>query len=751
MSEALEIIPVGWRPPRPPPLSRLEDRMGVDGFILTAEEIVDAWTHHRMYPVALASTVDTDAALLLGAWLGKSRNRFEPSQLPWVPVGTVGPLLVLGHMGPSLCPPPLPWGTFQGVCLRRDDYERQLANVSLVLEGRDQTENPWVLQGSGGGVGCFPGTLVMPTDRGNALRFVAEYFLHRPENVGAFEAALAKGEAPDEDLPLGYAAALWFLTNSGAVVQPVNVRLLESGQRRVPETLRKRISVVAEVGLHLWCAAGTLPQAEAEDRLYAELGEGWRVNWLLRAPEEQPTRLSAAASTTPSGTAAPFKIVLPGSGGPRGGKVDVVEAEERLIVLEERDWARFDPRHRDSAEPESLWKWAVYKSLLDGATDLHIEPGPANTRVRQRIDGLLEEILEVPTAVGEAMVYSLMTQVGLGSDKYRPVDGSFQVEVVAKVSSRHQTVRVRANAYPVRGVTQKIALRFLPRQGVVPSLDALLSHRPAKYLNRAISRPEGLVLVCGPTGSGKTTTIFSALSVLNRADVNVTTLENPVEILLEGTNQAEVNPRRDVTWDVLNRAFLRQDPDIGLIGEIRDEDTAKTILRAALTGHLVFGSLHTKSCPTSVIRMTDLGAEANMLAESLILVECQRLIRRVCPQCRRERAPTAVEIDLYRKHAVRPPEVLLDPSPHSHDCEHCRGRGYRGRAAAVEVLPNVPAVRQMIEERAVSQVYADWMRTHGLQTVFENALELAAAGVTSLEEALTLQDAWDGEEWKHLY
>jgi type II secretory ATPase GspE/PulE/Tfp pilus assembly ATPase PilB-like protein len=748
-SADLEIVPVGWRPPRSPRLMDLNTRTGVDGFVLTADELAAAWANHRMYPVSLASTIDADAALLLCAWLTASGERFDPIELPWLPVGCVGPILILGHVDPSLRTPPLPWGTFQPICLRRDDYERQLANVSLVMEGRATSENPD--EQYRGGIGRFPNPLVVPTERENALRFLSEYYLHRPSALQSLEARLGAADPIVDALPPGYHAALSFLLSDAALVQPVNLRLSEAGQQRVPESLRKRVQVIAEFGNQLWCASTTFPQADAEDRLYAELGEGWTIHWLLRAPEEQAPRPSPTAVTSSAGTNAPFKIVLPSIQPDRTHKADLVEAEERLIVLEEKDWSRFDPRHRDSAEPEGLWKWAMYKALMDGATDLHIEPGPTTTRVRQRIDGLLEEILEVPTAVGEAMVYSLMTQVGLGSDKYRPIDGSFQVEIVARISTRHQTVRVRANAYPVRGVTQKIALRFLPRQGAVPPLEGLLPPRHAGYMARAISRPEGLILVCGPTGSGKTTTIFSALSVLNRPDLNVTTLENPVEILLEGTNQAEVNPKRDVTWHSLNRAFLRQDPDVGLIGEIRDEDTAQTILRAALTGHLVFGSLHTKSCPTSLIRMTDLGAEPNMLAESLILVECQRLIRRVCPNCRRERKPTLPECLVFERHQLSAPERLFQPGEHSADCEHCRGRGYRGRTAAVEVLPNVPAVRQMIEEKAVSQTYIDWMRGHGLQTVFENALELAAAGLTSLDEALTLQDAWDGEEWKHLY
>ena len=719
---------------------------GVDGFVIGANEIVDGFMEHRMYPVQLASTLDVETVRLFYFWLKRSHHAFQPERLPWLPVARVGPVLLLGHVRIGLIAPPLSWGTFQPVLLRREDYDRHLAHVAALIES--WTAHEPSSADLAFGAGRFPSTLVMPTDRHNALGFLLQYYHSTKGEAAVLENFITDRTASESALPLGYMAAEWFLRGEGAVVQPANLRFSEPTQRRLPEPLRKRATAVFELDRHLWCATASLPPLEIEDRLYAELGEGWTIHWLLRASDQAGLSDGNASAQSPGLGAS--KITLPTPAASRATKQDVIEAEERLIVLDDKDWQRFDPRHRDSAAPESLWKWAVFKALRDGSTDLHIEPGVHVTRLRHRVDGLLEEMLDVPTAVGEAMVYSLMTQVGLGSDKYRPIDGSFQIELVSRDSSRAQTVRVRASAYPIRGVTQKIALRFLPRQGAVPSLDHLLPSRPARYLTRAISRSEGLVLVCGPTGSGKTTTLFSALATLNRPDLNVTTLENPVEILLAGVNQAEINERREVTWANLNRAFLRQDPDVGLIGEIRDEDTAQTILRAALTGHLVFGSLHTKSCSTSIVRMTDLGAEPNMLAESLILVVSQRLVRRVCEKCRGEYEPDAEEKALFARHGVALPERLWRMGPHARDCNHCRGRGYRGRAAAVEVLPNVPAIRRKIEGRAGSQEYDEWMRAHQLPTVFENALELTAAGITTVSEALILQDAWEGADWAHL-
>jgi len=423
------------------------------------------------------------------------------------------------------------------------------------------------------------------------------------------------------------------------------------------------------------------------------------------------------------------------------------EIAEREIVLEERKWEPFDFRQRD-AQPDDYWRAALFKAVDAGSTDLHFEPGVGMGLVRYRMDGLLEEMVELPADVCEAMVNSLMTQTGLGSDRYRPKDGSFTVRVIGKTPGRNHEVRVRSNAYPVRGTTQKIALRLLAKQDEVPPMETLLPPMACTFMNRAISRPEGLILVCGPTGSGKTTTIFSCLAELNRPEYNITTLENPVEYVIPRINQGEVNEARQVTWQDLNTAFLRQDPDVGLIGEIRDTETARTVLRLANTGHLVFGSLHTKSCPTSVIRMLDLGASALMLSEALLLVQSQRLVRRVCPRCYKETETTTFEKELYARHALDVPKSLRRAD--CKGCEECRKRGYKGRIAAAEVLPNAPEVRVMIERNSPSREYLQWMRDRGLHTVFENALELAAAGKTTIEEALTLQDAWDGDEWDKL-
>ena len=258
-------------------------------------------------------------------------------------------------------------------------------------------------------------------------------------------------------------------------------------------------------------------------------------------------------------------------------------------------------------------------------------------------------------------------------------------------------------------------------------------------LIRAGECSQGLVLLCGPTGSGKTTTVFSALSELNHPDRNIMTLEDPVEYELEGVNQAELDLHRGVGWESLLKGFLRQDPDVGLIGEIRDLETATTAIRQALTGHVVFATLHTMSCARTVERLLDMGVNGDVLASALSLVVSQRLVRRLCLNCRTPRGLGEKEMQCFRAHKLVVPGRLWNAS-HA-GCPACK-QGYKGRVAAVEMLPVTRDVSGLIESRSRSRDYESWMTANCFYTVFESALMLAAEGITSMEEA---------EEWKPVW
>ena len=274
----------------------------------------------------------------------------------------------------------------------------------------------------------------------------------------------------------------------------------------------------------------------------------------------------------------------------------------------------------------------------------------------------------------------------------------------------------------------------------MPLLSDIMPPREARMLLRAGGSAHGLILFCGPTGSGKTTTVFSTLSALNRPENNILTLEDPVEYELEGVNQAELDVHRDVGWDVLLKGFLRQDPDLGLIGEIRDLETASTAIRQALTGHVVFATLHTMSCARTVERMLDMGVDGDVLASALSLVVSQRLVRRLCPECRVSRPIAMQERRCFEARGMLVPARLHEPSECG--CPHCR-QGYRGRMAAVEMLPVTREVSLLVEARVRSRDYEAWMKQQGFLTLFESALRLVAEGHTSFAEAEEWKPVWD--------
>jgi type IV pilus assembly protein PilB len=239
--------------------------------------------------------------------------------------------------------------------------------------------------------------------------------------------------------------------------------------------------------------------------------------------------------------------------------------------------------------------------------------------------------------------------------------------------------------------------------------------------------------------------VFSVLSELNTPDRNITTMEDPVEYELEGVNQAEIDTHRNVTWEPLLKGFLRQDPDAGLIGEIRDRATAETAIRQALTGHVVFATLHTISCAQTVERLIDMGVNADMLASALTLVASQRLVRCLCPQCRVRASADVRDRELFESHGFKAPAELWHPR--AAGCPECR-QGYKGRRAAVEILPIAEDVARLIEGRARARDFAEWARGNGFPTVYEVALGMAAEGITSMAEACEWQSVWEDFSWK---
>ncbi|PZW49767.1 type IV-A pilus assembly ATPase PilB [Pseudomonas sp. URMO17WK12:I2] len=372
----------------------------------------------------------------------------------------------------------------------------------------------------------------------------------------------------------------------------------------------------------------------------------------------------------------------------------------------------------------------VNKMLLDaikgGSSDLHFEPYERAYRVRFRTDGILHETARPPIQLAPRISARLKVMAGLDiSERRKPQDGRIKMKI-----SKSKSIDFRVNTLPTLW-GEKIVMRILDSSSAQMGIDALGYEESQKelYLN-ALKQPQGMILVTGPTGSGKTVSLYTGLNILNTPDVNISTAEDPVEINLEGINQVNVNPKQGMDFTQALRAFLRQDPDIIMVGEIRDLDTASIAIKAAQTGHMVMSTLHTNSAAETLTRLRNMGVPSFNIATSVNLIIAQRLARKLCASCKKE-------VDVPR-------EVLLEEGfPESKigsfkiyspvGCENCKN-GYKGRVGIYEVVKNTPSLQRIIMEEGNSIDIAAQMRKDGFNDLRTSALVKAMQGVTSLEE-----------------
>ncbi len=366
------------------------------------------------------------------------------------------------------------------------------------------------------------------------------------------------------------------------------------------------------------------------------------------------------------------------------------------------------------------------------ASDIHIEPQEKTTRVRYRIDGILQEKLTVPEEIHESLVSRIKILSGMKIDEKRiPQDGRFNFK------AGDEDVDLRVSSLPTAW-GEKVVMRLLKKTGGVPGLQELgLRGRGLKNLQDAILRPHGIILICGPTGSGKTTTLYSIISVINTSKVNIVTLEDPIEYKIAGVNQVQVNPAAGLTFASGLRSFLRQDPNIILVGEIRDQETADLAIQASLTGHLVFATLHTNDASGALPRLLDMGAEPYLLASSMTAIVAQRVLRKIHDKCKSAYDPEPKIVEEMKK-------VLGSLWPEGKETKLYKGKGdadcgnsgYYGRVGIFEVLPISEQIGRLILERAPSSAIEKTAREEGMLTLKQDGYLKVLEGVTGIEEVL---------------
>ncbi len=371
--------------------------------------------------------------------------------------------------------------------------------------------------------------------------------------------------------------------------------------------------------------------------------------------------------------------------------------------------------------------------LADGvssrASDIHVEPAEGAVVVRYRIDGVLRQVMKIPRSAGLPLISRIKIMSGLDiADRLRPQDGR------ARVSVNGEAIDLRVSTLPA-SLGEKVVIRILAQKATVLSLKGLgLNPQEGELIERLLRHKEGIVLVTGPTGSGKTTTLYSALRLIQSEGVNIVTVEDPVEYRLgENIVQVQVHEKAGLTFASALRSILRQDPDVVLIGEIRDQETAQIALQASLTGHLVLSTLHTNDAPNSVTRLLDMGMEAYKIASALRGIIAQRLMRRLCAVCKDAASDGIPE----RVARLLPPGVQLFRAV---GCPECAQTGYRGRFSIVEVLTMTPELERRIGAGATADIIAELAREHGMRSLWESALQHVVAGETTVEELIRVTD-----------
>ena len=481
--------------------------------------------------------------------------------------------------------------------------------------------------------------------------------------------------------------------------------------RRLPFSFAKRhrvqVASIDDQGAHVLCGPGVSPQTLAEVRRY--LGMPLRLE---NIDQERFDILLQNAYESGSNQAMEAMDDL-------GGDLDLFRIAQELPEPEDL------LESEDDAPIIRLINALLTEAIKENASDIHIEPFENRLRVRFRIDGVMREVLQPKRVLGPLLVSRVKVMAKLDiAEKRLPQDGRISLRIAGRA------VDVRVSTLP-SGHGERVVLRLLDKQAGRLDLQHLgMAAHDLKVFNRLIQRPHGIILVTGPTGSGKTTTLYAGLTLLNDKVRNIMTVEDPIEYYLDGIGQTQVNTKVDMTFARGLRAILRQDPDVVMIGEIRDLETAQIAVQASLTGHLVLSTLHTNSAVGAVTRLRDMGVEPFLLSSTLIGVLAQRLVRKLCPDCKQPYTASEVECQELGVPAHTPPTLYK-----TEGCAKCNYLGFRGRTGIYELVEVDEPLRVLIHDGSGEHKLEAHARLKSV-SIRQDGMQRVLAGDTSLEEVL---------------
>jgi type IV pilus assembly protein PilB len=483
----------------------------------------------------------------------------------------------------------------------------------------------------------------------------------------------------------------------------------------------------SSVPLHVLEQVQAVPYGFEDDSLCVAIADPQNIHGIdaLRLASRNPIALRVAASEEIANELGRLARTAEAFGA-RSGLGETVELE--VVDEEEVDDLEVDDGISD-APLVRLVNSIIFEAAEDGASDVHFEPQSDALVVRFRIDGVLHETQRIPrrSAVGVTTRLKVLAKLDI-AERRKPQDG--RISLSASSAGRMLDVRV-ATLPTVEG--ESVVMRLLDKSKKPPTMEEVgLSLAMQEQLSNVINRPTGALLVTGPTGSGKSTTLFAAMTVINRPEINVITVEDPVEYRLPGLNQVQINPRAGLTFATVLRSILRSDPDVVMVGEIRDVETAKISIEAALTGHLVLSTLHTNDAPAALTRLNEMGVEPFLTGAAVTGVLAQRLARRLCEHCKELYTPSKEELD-----AANVPEELRHGKTElfrRNGCVRCRQTGYRGRIGIFQLLEMSEELSTLAARKASHEELERAAMEAGMTTLWADGIEKVVAGLTSLEE-----------------
>ena len=516
-----------------------------------------------------------------------------------------------------------------------------------------------------------------------------------------------------KSLPPGFGAALRRLCTGDAVFNPA----LAPRQSEFPDALLEKHGVFP-----LFVGRKTVYLLSSQKEIFA-----FEDEWLASNTDSRNFRpvLADKESVMRVVNRDRSNAAASSAAGPAGELMESGVAN--IVEIDPQEIARINPASINTTAEQAL-QWVLHRSITAGASDLHVEKYYNMSRFRGRIDGELVTLFSAPEEMLPRYVSLIKNYSNMSQERQSAQDGRFSL------SLGKRRVDCRVSAIPCRKDQQKITIRYLEKEGGVRKLSELrLSKRNLELLQAAMSRDQGLILITGPTGSGKTTTLYALLNSVNGENVNIQTIEDPIEYEVEGLNQTQTDPVHDIDFAQGLRRLMRADPDVILIGECRDEETASAAVNAALTGHLVLTTLHANDCLRAVSRFISMGVPPYLLADSLALSQAQRLVRRLCPQCKSMAPVTTQQRAMFAANKV----PVRDEVTHffeAQGCPDCRETGYKGRIALMELCPFNHELSDLVATNAPQGEMRKIATGMGLRTLYQEGLQQVMEGETSLEE-----------------